>query len=148
MDIKKIKYNHGLIKNKVRLEKELKMIEKEIYDNQTNCNHISICLGYDGTYQCEDNSDFICILCGKKFPYTNYEILDATNYNQMKYSHGETTFYSEERLKELQEITTNIILNNPLISEEQLIEKISQILKKDELKTKQILKKLEIKKGD
>ena len=47
MDVQKIKYNHELFKNKIRLENETIMINREIKKQQLKCNHIRICLGWD-----------------------------------------------------------------------------------------------------
>lgn len=60
MDIQRIKYNAELIKNKIRLQKELKMIDEEIISQQKSCNHLNVSIGlldcetgdYEHTYEC------------------------------------------------------------------------------------------------
>lgn len=142
MDIKKIKYNQELIKNKIKLEKELKMISKEIEDSQKSCNHIRVCLGWDGPYQYRDTSIHLCLLCREYDPDTKYKGIDATNYRKLIFSHGECESYREKRLLELQQLAMNTMLANPTITEEELIQKLTEIIEVDEEETKVIEKKL------
>lgn len=142
MDIQKIRYNQKLSKNKQKLEKELKMVSTEIENIQDSCNHIKVCLGYNGPFQYRNTSIHLCLFCREYDPDTKYKIVDATNYRKPMFSHGQNENYREERLLELQELVIVIMKDNPSITEEELIEKLTEIIKEDEEKTKNIEKKL------
>ena len=101
MDNQRIKYNQELIKNKIRLEKQLKMVNKEIDENKKLCDHIRVCLGWDGPFQYRDTSFHTCLFCQKDDPDSQYRMIDATNYRKLKYSHGEYEMAREARLLEI-----------------------------------------------
>lgn len=142
MDIQKIKYNQELIKNKIRLQKELNMVEKELDKSQQSCDHIRICLGWNGPYQYRDTSIFKCLLCSEREPESHYNVVDATNYKKFQYSHGEFIDDRKKRFSELQELAMNMIIENPSITEEELVKKLNDLIKEDEAKSKDIEKKL------
>lgn len=142
MDIKKIKYNHALIQNKIRLETELKMVKTEIENIQESCNHIKICLGYAGQFQTKNTSINLCLFCRENNPESKYKIVDATNYRKSIFSHGQRKSYREERLLELQEKAMNIITNDPSITEEKLVEELIKIIEDDKEKTELIEKRI------
>lgn len=145
MDIKRMKYSQELLKNKIRLAKELRMVNSEIDKQQETCNHISICLGWDGSFQYRDTSIHTCLLCQEYDPDSRYKIIDATNYKKSQYSHGEIESYREDRLVEIQEIAMNMTKENPSITEEELVDRLTKLIKKEEEKTKYIEKKLDYK---
>lgn len=142
MEEQVIIYNRKLMRQKATLERNLKTISNEIENLQESCNHIRVCLGWDGAYQYRDTSVFNCLLCRDYDPDTKYKTLDATNYKKMQYSHGQNESYRESRLLELQNLALAIIIENPSITEEELIEKIENIIKKDEQETKKLEKSL------
>jgi len=145
MDIQNFKYNKVLMETKSRLEREIKMVSKEIENSQKSCNHISVCLGYDGQIQYKDTSIHLCLLCRKHNPNTQYKIVDATDYKKPIYGHGELKSDREERLLELQTLTMNIALENPSITEEELIESLNKTIQKNIEENKKIEKKIGIK---
>ena len=51
-------------------------------DTQKECDHIVVCLGYDGLYQYRDNSFCACLLCEKNDPNSNYKIINTTKQTQ------------------------------------------------------------------
>ena len=140
MDIQNLKYNVELIKTKTRLEKELKMVKSEITDSQEKCNHIRVCLGWNGRFQYRDTSINECLLCGDIDPYSIYETIDATKYKKNIYGHGQQEKDRESRMSELRELAIGIIQYNPTITEIKLIEKINQIIEKDQEQTKKLEK--------
>lgn len=145
MDILNLKYNKELMKTKSRLEKELKMISEEIEKSQESCNHIKVCLGWNGPYQYRDTSIHLCLLCRDYDPDTKYKTVDATNYKKLQYSHGEFERDREERLLELQELTMNMMMENPSTTEEEIVEKLNEIIQEDVRKNNELEKKLRIK---
>ena len=145
MDIQNFKYNRELMRTKSRLEKEVKMVSKEIENSQEKCNHIRVCLGYDGPFQYRDTSIHLCLLCQEYDPDTRYKTVDATDYKKPIYGHGELKSDREERLLELQTLTMNIMSENPSITEEELIETLNKTIQKDIEENKGIEKKLGIK---
>lgn len=142
MDIQRIKYNRELIKNKIRLKKELNMVEKEIEESQDSCNHIRICLGWNGPYQYRDTSITQCLWCSEVDPRSLYNVIDATNYKSSLYSHGQYSSVREKRFSEIQELAMNMLIENPKITEEEIVTRLNEIIKKDEEKTRLIEKKL------
>ena len=142
MDNQRIKYNQELIKNKIRLEKQLKMVNKEIDENKKLCDHIRVCLGWDGPFQYRDTSFHTCLFCQKDDPDSQYRMIDATNYRKLKYSHGEYEMAREARLLEIQELAMGIMKENPSITEKQLVEELTEIIKADAENTKTIKKKI------
>lgn len=147
MDIKKIKYNQELIKNKIRLEKELKMVNQEIEDNQDKCNHIKVCIGWDGSFLYRDSSINLCLICGEKDPVSKYKTLQAYDYKKEYYSHGEMKTYREKRFIEIQQLALNIITEQEDITEEELIQKLNNIIEEDTEKEKSTNKQLKYKKN-
>ena len=142
MDIKMIKYNHELLKHNIRLEKELSMVIREIVIQQEACNHIKVCIGWNGPYQDRDTSFYTCLFCQKDDPDSQYRMIDATNYRKLKYSHGEFEMAREKRLLDIQSLALEIMRENPKIIETELVEKLNKIIAEEELKTKEIEKRL------
>lgn len=142
MDIQKIKYSKELIKNKIRLKKELSMIEKEIEESQDSCNHIRICLGWNGPFQYRDTSITQCLLCSEVDPRSLYNVVDATNYKSSLYGHGEISSDREKRLSEIQELVVSMLVENPKLREEELVARLNEIMKEDKEKTRLLGKKL------
>lgn len=140
MDIQNFKYNVELMKTKTRLEKELKMVRKEIEDRQEKCNHINVCLGWVGRFQYRDTSINECLLCGESCPYSIYKTVNATNYKKEMYGHGQQEKDRESRMTEIREIAIDIIKYNPEITEKKLVEKLNQIIEKDVENTKKLEK--------
>ncbi len=95
-------------------------------ENQKDCNHIVVYLGYD-----EDNSFCTCLLCEKDGPKSNYKIINATKFKKPLYGDGETYKNRARRLKEVQNIALRISRKNPEITEIELIEEITSVIEKD-----------------
>lgn len=140
MDIKNFKYNVELLKTKTRLEKELDMVQHEIENNQISCNHIRICLGWIGPFQCRDTSINECLLCGEYDPTSIYQTVDTTYYKKNIYGHGQSEKDREERMLEIRNLAVDIIKLNPSINEKALIKKLNQIIKQDIEKSKKLEK--------
>ena len=51
MDIQNIKYNSELMKTKSRLEKELRMVNRELATQRDECEHIRVILDCEGEYE-------------------------------------------------------------------------------------------------
>lgn len=119
MDIKRMKYNQELIKNKIRLEKQLKMVNKELAIQQDECNHIRVVLDCDGSYKYQriDNSIMYCLNCAADLSYVRQPspIIDATFYNRgLNYL---------ERLQNVRNVIIKIKESNPEISDKDLLER-------------------------
>lgn len=132
MDIKRIKYNYELLKNKVRLQKELEMVNTEIEKRQSSCNHINVCIGWNGPFLYRDTSINRCLLCGENDPIEYEDCLEAQDYKKEKYSHGELESYREKRFEELQNLTLDIIKNKPEINQKELVKKIKTKIENNE----------------
>lgn len=124
MDVKRIKYNSELLKNKIRLQKELEMVNKEITKNQIQCKHINVCIGWCGPYLYRDTSINRCLLCGEDDPIEYEYNLEAQNYKKEKYSHGQLKEDRNKRFEELQNLVLEIMTNEPNIKEEELVKKL------------------------
>ena len=139
MDVQKIKYNHELFKNKIRLENETIMMNREIKKQQLKCNHIRICLGWDDGASSYFNTGFnVCLFCHKNDPESRYETVYASDYKKELYHYGEVEGDREDCLKELQDLALNIITENSGITESELVEKLANIISETEKKPKQI----------
>lgn len=146
MDINDLKYNQTLFETKIKLEKKLKFVDKEIEEKQKNCKHLSVCLGYNGDYPYRDNTYNECLFCGKKEPDAEFgRYIDAYTYKRMEYHEGYSILDREPRKKELLDLWINIQNENPDMTEEQIIEQIKDIIKKDEEEIQALEKKYEIK---
>lgn len=140
MDIQKIKYNRELIKNKIRLKKELNMVEKEIEESQDSCNHIRVCLGWNGSFQYRDTSIIQCLWCSEIDLRSLYNVIDATNYKSSLYGHGQYSSDREKRLLEIQKLAINMLMENPKLTEEEMVTRLNNIMKEDEEKIKILAK--------
>lgn len=128
MDIKKLKYNRELMKTKIKLTRELTMVEKELKHQQASCNHIAIYLEKNSSTE----NICLCLLCREK--YTTNELkkpfIDAWWYR--------TTLlrrYDEEiLLNMLQNQCIEITSENSDLPEEEMIEKLNQYLTKEKNK--------------
>ena len=145
MNIQNLKYNKELMKTKSRLEKELKMVNTELANKQNTCNHIRVCIGWDGPYLYRDSSINLCLICGEYDPDSKYKSIEAYNYKKEEYSHGELKSYRQRRFQDIQQLTISIMTENPQITKEELIEKLNIIIKKDEEKNLKTEKRLEYK---
>ena len=106
--LEQLKALKTLIDNKRELEKELKKIDKQMKENQKDCNHIVVCLDYD-----EDNSFCTCLLCKKDEPKSNYKIINATEFQEPLYGNRETYKNRTRKLKEVQNVALRISRKNP-----------------------------------
>jgi hypothetical protein len=124
-----IKYNRTIIENQKKLLSELEQIQKQLSEQQENCDHIRVCIGWNGPYLYRDTSICNCLICGKKDPESNYRTIEAYDYKSELYSHGELESYRNERMSELQNLALNIIDKREDITPEQLVEIMSDIIK-------------------
>lgn len=148
MDINELKYNQALFETKRRLEQELKFVNKEIEEKQKNCNHLSICLGYDGTYPYRDTTYNECLFCGKQEPDADFgRYIDAYTYKRSNYHEGSFKSQRESRKKALIDLWIKIQTENPSMPDELIIEEMKDTIKKDEEETKTLEKELGIRLG-
>ena len=71
MDVKKIQYAQNLIKNKIRIEKELEALNILIDEVKEECNHLEVKVT-DGP--CNSTR---CLFCGKKLGNTDNELITS-----------------------------------------------------------------------
>lgn len=131
----KIKYNQSLDQRKEQLLSELEEVNKQIKEQQKECNHISVCIGWCGLYLYRDSAYHKCLICGENSPESRYPIIEAQNYKREIYSHGEEFKDRKDRFIELQNLAIYILNRKPDLSMKQLVEIISNIVK-DELMIK------------
>ena len=124
-----IKYNQTIIDRKRQLLTELEQTQKQLTEQQENCDHIRVCIGWNGPYLYRDTSICECLICGEKEPESNYPVIEAYDYKSELYSHGELESYRTERMSELQNLALNIISKKEDITTEQLVEIMSDIIK-------------------
>lgn len=148
MGISEIKYNRVLMKNKIRLEKELKMINKELSDSRKECQHIKVCLGFDGEYQYRDNSYSCCLKCGSEnlsYYHTIQPIINATYYKTSEYGNGNTEESRERKFEELQNLFISYAEKFPDLTEQDIISKINEEIEMNVKENNVKEKKLRIK---
>ena len=126
-----LQYNRLLINDKNRLINELREIESDLYNQQNDCDHIRVCIGWNGQFQYKDTSICKCLLCRKNDPTSKYPMIDAAHYKEAYFSHGEISYYREERMEKLQSIAMLIRSNNPDITNAELANNINNIVKQD-----------------
>lgn len=132
MNIQKIKYNQELINNKIRLQKQLNMVEEEIKIQQESCDHIVVELS------CPDYTPFnnfrvchICVICGKKDVYLIKRLIDAKEYLRSRYNDDTSEKQREEKFKLLQELTWELIEEHPSMTGDELMVKLQEAVEKD-----------------
>lgn len=142
MDIENIKYNQELMHKKMRLEHDLETVNEFIGEQQASCSHIRVCLGWNGPFQYRDTSFHQCLLCYEFDPESKYKIVDATYYKRIKYSHGETSRYREERLLDLEKLVIKLLTENPNLTEEELVTSLNETIQQEEEMTTNLEKKI------
>ena len=132
MDVQKIKYSHELFKNKIRLEKEIKMVDNELWYQQHDCKHLPVLIGYT-----TGNMYIKCLLCSKTLStdYLKFS-LDATRYKSNELVGRDQHEILDSRFTMLQERVISYLQENPELTKEQLIEKLTG----DKTKNKQLKK--------
>lgn len=131
----KIKYNQSLDQRKEQLLSELEEVNKQIKEQQKECDHIGVCIGWCGLYLYRDSAYHKCLICGENSPESRYPIIEAQNYKREIYSHGEEFNDRKDRFIELQNLAIYILNRKPDLSMTQLVEIMSNIVK-DELMIK------------
>ena len=130
----KIKCNQSLDQRKEQLLSELEEVNKRIKEQQKECDHISVCIGWCGLYLYRDSAYHKCLIC-ENSPESRYPIIEAQNYKREIYSHGEEFNDRKDRFIELQNLAIYILNRKPDLSMTQLVEIMSNIVK-DELMIK------------
>lgn len=131
----KIKCNQSLDQRKEQLLSELEEVNKQIKEQQKECDHISVCIGWCGLHLYKDSAYHKCLICGENSPESRYPIIEAQNYKREIYSHGEEFNDRKDRFIELQNLAIYILNRKPDLSMTQLVEMMSNIVK-DELMLK------------
>lgn len=121
--------NQNNLSKQHQLRKELDQINRQIEDQQEACDHIRVCVGWDGPFLYRDTSICKCLLCGENEPESKYPLIEAYNYKSDLYGHGEGASYREARLLDLQNLALNILNIRENITVEQLIEIMKDIIK-------------------
>lgn len=129
--IKWIQYNQKMTSRKEELEKELEDINKQLNSQRKVCDHIMVCLGWDGQFQYRDTSYCTCLLCGDYFSYSKYKEIDASYYKEELYSHGELSSYRKQRLIDLQNLAISLMTENSCLTQEELVEMMIQIISEE-----------------
>lgn len=124
-----INYNLLLYQRRNMLKKEIDRIDSELKLQQEDCDHIRVCIGWNGPYLYRDTSICKCLLCGENEPDSRYPLIEAYDYKEEIYSHGEISSYRENRFIELQNLAINILNRKPDLSMDQLVEIMSDIVK-------------------
>ncbi len=125
--IQKIRYNQELIKNKNRLERELKMIRLEMDKEEINCNHIEVILGTLDSCQVSH-----CLFCQNVHLFNeSTPRIDASNYMVERYGNGFAENQRLGRLEEIQNLWVKYQIENPQLTEEELIIKINDTIKEE-----------------
>lgn len=124
-----INYNLLLTQRKNMLKKEIDRIDSELKLQQDVCDHIKVCIGWDGPFLYRDTSICKCLLCGENEPDSRYPLIEAHDYKKEIYSHGELFSYRENRFIELQNLAINILNRKPDLSMIQLVEIMNDIIK-------------------
>jgi len=133
MDIQNLKYNRELMKTKSRLEKELRMVNDEVVVNQESCNHIKVCIGWIGLF-IHGTSINKCLLCSKDYPESKFPVIEAYDYKKEEYDQGQLLQSRDNRFDDIQQLAINILNENPLVTEEELIIKLNEIIEEDKNK--------------
>lgn len=121
MDVKKIKYNHELFKNQVKLERQLVMVEEELDKAKKNCYHIVAITGEKEEFNYRQ-----CLLCGSKSFRNNDYLINAVSYKKDLYGHGENMESRQDRYLDLQNLTVRVIEENPDLDEYNLYVKLKE----------------------
>ena len=133
-EYEKIKYNRSLIMRKKQLEKELEYIKEILNVEAKKCDHVSVCLGFNGLHQYRDTSIFECLLCRETNPESNYPIIDATYYRDDLYNHGMLSNHREEKMDDLQKVAMLLYDNNPTLTNEELVAEMNKVVNKNMIK--------------
>ena len=128
MDVKKIKYTQSLIQNKIRVERELEVLNKLITENTQDCVHLEVNVT-DGP-----NHSTRCLFCGKKLVPSDESALkvDACTYKEEQYHKGFTEAEKLARLNDLRELAIACLLLNEDLTREELIEELNNELERQE----------------
>ena len=128
MEVKRIKYAQTLIQNKIRIERELDMLNGLIDENMEDCDHLEVKVT-DGP-----NNSARCLFCGKKLVVTEDSVLtvNACTYKEEKYHKGFTEAEKLARLNDLREFAIACLLVKPTLDREELIKELNDELTKEE----------------
>ncbi len=140
--IQKIKYHQELIKNKIRLEKELKFVNHLIEEEQDSCNHIRVLLGWVGSHPYRDTIKDMCLFCGEKGLDPYLPTIDATNYQKFKYSHGERESSRLQKLDDIRNLWIQYQTENQQLTDEELVDKVNNTIQENIEEIKQLEKKM------
>lgn len=130
MDIINLKYTQQLYKTKIRLEKELEMVNKEIEKNYENCPHLSAKLT-KGSY-----TSYRCIFCGKKMSNPTDNVVDISSYKEEELK-GLTQEEKTQKINCIRNLAIGIISKNAKITREELAIKLQEEIEKEKRKIKE-----------
>lgn len=146
MNIQQIKYNQELIKNKIKLTRQLKEINNEIEEAQKNCEHVIVKAGYCDSSLYRDTAITECLFCRTEvFSSHEYPFIDAITYKRVIYSDGSSEDDRNERIKALQNLWIKNMIEYPEATQQELVTKMKEDIEEDEKKNKATEKTLRLK---
>ncbi len=137
-----LKYNEALLKNQIRLEKQLKMVKEEIEKQQKTCNHVKVILGFHGSYPYRDAVEEMCLFCGEKVLDSYLPCIDAVYYKKTRYSNGAMEEQRLGRLQEIRDLWLQYANQNPTLHEDEILEKVKEDVRSDQEKINVLERKL------
>lgn len=123
-----INYKQLLLQRREILQQEINRTDSEIKIQQDNCDHISVCVGWDGPFQYRDTSICKCLLCGENEPRTNYPVINAAYYKEENYGHGQFYSHRKSRFIELQKLMMDVLSEKTDISNGELADMMNDII--------------------
>jgi len=130
MNIENLKYSQELFQRKLKLEQDLKLLEKDRADFQKNCHHIRISFGFESP---SAKLPFErCLFCGMEDVGDSYPFINASTYQRRVHSTFGFSKRVENGFSKFRELCIEALEENPLLAEEDLIERIKCELQRDE----------------
>ena len=127
MDIQNIKFAQELVKNKIRIQKELNMVNVALDELKKGCNHLYVSLSEEPKVVSK------CLFCEDEI-IDNNEIakVNAIYYKQGRYSKGYNSEQREGKLRALQDIVIGYLEENANINQEEIITNLNKKIEEDQ----------------
>jgi len=129
-NLEKIEYLKELKNKEQQLMKELTQTSKEIENEKSSCQHISVDLGYYGQFP-NTGDKYRCLICGKGNGYfyePNY-IVHAENYLTHLDIRKDTE--CDEKFDIIQTLTLNILKNNPDMNRKEIVDTLNNLIQEN-----------------
>lgn len=131
INVKKIMNSQRLLEEKEELKKELREVENKIENERKTCDHVVVCSGWNGPFQYRDTSFCECLFCREQDPETKYSVIDASYYDELRFSHGDFPWYRNARMLKLQNVAYVMLKDNPEMTNEELVAAMKEHIQKD-----------------